>query len=190
MNLSIIIIKIESEQICPYVKGTYVTYERRIHMSFIETIKERARKEIKTIVLPESEDRRTYEAAATTLKEGNAKLILIGDAETVKKNSEGLDISGVTVVDPLKFDKLDEYVEKLYELRKAKGMTPEQAREVLTTDYTTFGVMMVKANDADGMVAGACHATADVLRPSLQILKTEQFFCRIYFLKACCQSLI
>ena len=76
------------------------------------------------------------------------------------------------MVNPDKCEKFDEYVNLLYETRKSKGMTVEKATEILKKDYLTFGVIMVKANDADGMVAGACHATADTLRPSLQILKT------------------
>lgn len=141
-------------------------------MGFIDSVKERAKKDIKTIVLPESEDRRTLEAAAKTLAEGNAKVILLGNEEQIKKDAADLDISGAVIVDPLKTDKLDSYVDTLVELRKAKGMTPEKAREALTTDRATFGVMMVKMGDADGMVSGACHSTADTLRPSLQILKT------------------
>lgn len=141
-------------------------------VGFIDSIKERARQNIKTIVLPETEDRRTYEAAAQTLKEGNAKLILVGSEEVVKKNSEGLDITGAQIIDPAKTDKLDEYVDLLFKLREKKGMTPEKAREILLKDYLTFGVVMVKAGDADGMVSGACHSTADTLRPCLQILKT------------------
>lgn len=141
-------------------------------MSFIDDIKIRARKNMKTIVLPESEDRRTYEAAAKTLEEGNANLIIIGSEEVVKKNSEGLDISKAVIVDPNKSEKLESYIERLVELRKAKGMTAEKAKELLTTDYITYGVMMVKAGDADGLVSGACHSTADTLRPCLQILKT------------------
>lgn len=141
-------------------------------MGFIDDIKVRARKNIKTIVLPETEDRRTYEAAAITLKEGNANVVLIGSEEVVKANSEGLDISKAVIVDPKKYEKLQEYIDLLVELRKSKGMTAEKAEELLTTDYTTFGVMMVKAGDADGLVSGACHSTADTLRPCLQILKT------------------
>ncbi|WP_312369022.1 phosphate acyltransferase, partial [Lachnoclostridium sp.] len=141
-------------------------------MGFIDDIKARAKQSIKTIVLPESMDRRTIEAAAKTLEEGNANVIIIGSEEEVKKNSEGLDITGATVVDPKTSDKLPAYIDKLVELRQAKGMTPEKAKELLTTDYITFGVMMVKMGDADGLVSGACHSTADTLRPCLQILKT------------------
>ncbi|BCN30486.1 phosphate acetyltransferase [Anaeromicropila herbilytica] len=141
-------------------------------MGFIEEIKERAKKNVQTIVLPETEDQRTIEAAAKILKEGIAKLVLVGNKDKVLAASKGYDLSGATIVDPDKCEKLDAYVDIVVELRKSKGMTPEQARKLLTTDYLFFGVTMVKAGDADGMVAGACHATADVLRPSLQILKT------------------
>ena len=141
-------------------------------MSFIDDIKARARKNIKTIVLPEAEDRRVLEAAATTLKEGNAKIILIGDKADIDKLGEGLDLSGAAIVNPKKCDKLQAYIDKLVELRAKKGMTPELAEQALTTDYTTFAVMMVKMGDADGVVSGACHSTANTLRPCLQILKT------------------
>lgn len=142
-------------------------------MSFIETIKDRARADKKTIVLPESEDRRTYEAAAQILKEGFANLILIGTEEDVKKNGAGLDLTGLTVIDPATSDKTQGYIDKLVEIRSKKGMTPEQAKEILLTQYPYYGVMMVKMGDADGMVSGACHSTADTLRPCLQILKTK-----------------
>ncbi len=141
-------------------------------MSFIDGIKERAKQNIKTIVLPETEDRRTLEAASRILAEGVANIILIGNKEEIEKGAEGLDISKATIVDPNKTEKLQEYVDLLVEIRKSKGMTPEQAKELLTKDYPYFGVTMVKAGDADGMVSGAVHSTADTLRPSLQILKT------------------
>ena len=141
-------------------------------MSFIDEIKTRARKDIKTIVLPEGEDRRVLEAAATTLKEGNAKVIILGAEEDIKKLGEGLDLSAAVIVNPKTSDKLPAYIDKLVELRKAKGMTPEAAEQALTTDFTTFAVMMVKMGDADGVVSGACHSTANTLRPCLQILKT------------------
>ena len=142
-------------------------------MGFIDTIKARAKADIKTIVLPETEDRRTYEAAAQVLKEGIAKIVLVGSEEAVKKGSEGLDLTGAIIVDPATSDRTDAYVEKLVELRSKKGMTPEQAREILLNQYLYYGVMMVKMGDADGMVSGACHSTADTLRPCLQILKTK-----------------
>lgn len=142
-------------------------------MGFIDTIKARAKADIKTIVLPETEDRRTYEAAAQVLKEGIAKIVLVGSEEAVKKGSEGLDLTGAVIVDPATSDRTDAYVDKLVELRSKKGMTPEQAREILLNQYLYYGVMMVKMGDADGMVSGACHSTADTLRPCLQILKTK-----------------
>lgn len=143
-------------------------------MSYIDSIKEKARMDKKTIVLPETNDKRTLIAASHILEEGIANIIMIGQEEKIMDGAKWLevDLSGVKVIDPEKTDKLDEYVNLLYETRKAKGMTEEKAKEILLNDYLTFGVIMVKANDADGMVAGACHATADVLRPSLQILKT------------------
>ena len=141
-------------------------------MSFIDDIKVRARKNIKTIVLPEAEDRRVLEAAATTLKEGNAKIVLIGNKADIDKLGADLDLSGATIVNPKECDKLQAYIDKLVELRSKKGMTPELALAALTTDYTTFAVMMVKMGDADGVVSGACHSTANTLRPCLQILKT------------------
>ena len=142
-------------------------------MGFIDTIKARAKADKKTIVLPESEDRRTYEAAAQILKEDLANLIIIGSEEAVKKGSEGLDVSKSTIVDPEKNEKTQAYVDKLVELRAKKGMTPEKARETILNDYTYYGVMMVKMGDADGLVSGACHSTANTLRPCLQILKTK-----------------
>ena len=143
-------------------------------MSYIDMIKERARIDKKTIVLPESNDKRTLLAAARIVEEGIADIIMIGDEEKIMDGAGWLevDLSKVTVVNPKTTPKLDDYVNLLYETRKAKGMTPEKAREILLNDYLTFGIVMVKANDADGMVAGACHSTADTLRPALQILKT------------------
>lgn len=142
-------------------------------MGFIDVIKERARADKKVIVLPETEDRRTYEAAAQIMKEGIADIILVGTEEAVKKGGEGLDLTGVKVVDPAKDPKAPEYIDKLVELRSKKGMTKEQATEILMNQYLYYGVMMVKMGDADGMVSGACHSTADTLRPCLQILKTK-----------------
>lgn len=143
-------------------------------MSYIDKIKERARSDKKTIVLPESNDKRTLIAASHILAEGIADIIMIGDEEKIMDGARWLELEldGIQIVNPAKCDKFDNYVSLLYETRKAKGMTEEKARDILLKDYLTFGVVMVKANDADGMVAGACHATADTLRPSLQILKT------------------
>ncbi len=142
-------------------------------MAFIDILKAKAKANKKTIVLPETEDRRTYEAAAKILAEGIANIVLVGSEEAVKKGSEGLDISGAVVVDPATNPKTQAYIDKLVELRSKKGMTPEQAKEILLNQYLYYGVMMVKMGDADGMVSGACHSTADTLRPCLQILKTK-----------------
>ena len=143
-------------------------------MGFIERIKERARQDVKKIVMPESNDRRTLIAAHKILKENIADIIMVGKEDKIMEGAKWLelDLSRISVIDPENTDKFDLYADTLYELRKNKGMTPEKARERLLTDNLMFGVMMVKMKDADGMVAGACHATADVLRPSLQVLKT------------------
>ena len=144
-------------------------------MSFIEDVKKKAKANLKTIVLPEAEDKRTLEAAQQIKKEGFAKLILLGNKETVENDARnyGLDLSGIEVVDPKTSPALNDYVTCLAELRKSKGMTEEEARKLLTESNTYFAVMMVKKGDADGLVSGACHSTADTLRPSLQILKTK-----------------
>ena len=144
-------------------------------MSFIEDVKAKAKAKMKTIVLPEAEDKRTLEAAEQIKKEGFAKLILLGNKESVEKDAHeyGFDLSGIEIVDPKTSPCLDDYVSTLVELRKSKGMTEEEARKLLTESNTYFAVMMVKKGDADGLVSGACHSTADTLRPSLQILKTK-----------------
>ena len=144
-------------------------------MSFIEDVKAKAKARMKTIVLPEAEDKRTLEAAQQIKKEGFANLILLGNKETVEKDARnyGFDVSGIEVVDPKTSPSLDDYVATLVELRKSKGMTEEEARKLLTESNPYFAVMMVKKGDADGLVSGACHSTADTLRPSLQILKTK-----------------
>ena len=143
-------------------------------MSYIDIIKEKARSNKKTIVLPETNDKRTLIAAAHIISEEIANIIMIGNEEKILDGARWLEVNlnGVRIIEPSKSEKLEEYTTLLYETRKAKGMTMEKAKSILLEDYLTFGVIMVKANDADGMVAGACHATADVLRPSLQILKT------------------
>jgi len=143
-------------------------------MSYIDMIKDRARIDKKTIVLPESTDKRTLIAAAKVMEENIANIIMIGNEEKIMDGAGWLevDLSKIKVVNPLTDTKFNEYVNLLYETRKSKGMTVEQATEILKSDYLTYGIIMVKANDADGMVAGACHSTAATLRPALQILKT------------------
>ena len=142
-------------------------------MGFIDEIKARAKVCKKTIVLPETEDERTYKAAEAVLKEGIADLVLVGSKEEIEKNTGTYDISGAAIVDPATDARTEGYIAKLVELRQKKGMTPEQAKELLLNNYLYYGVMMVKMGDADGMVSGACHSTADTLRPCLQILKTK-----------------
>lgn len=143
-------------------------------MSFIEEIKERARKQIKTIVLPEAMDLRVLTATYIICKEDFAKVVLIGNEEEIVKlaKENNLDISKVKILEPSNSEKYEEYVNTFYELRKAKGMTIEQAKELLL-EPIYFGMMMVKNGDADGLVSGAAHSTADTLRPALQILKTK-----------------
>ena len=140
---------------------------------FLERIKQRAKSEKKTIVLPESMDRRTFEAAEKVLKEDIADIIIIGTPEEIAKNSEGLDISKATVINPFTYEKTEEYINLFVELRKSKGLTYEDAKKTALGDYMYYACLMVKAGDADGVVSGACHSTANTLRPSLQIIKTK-----------------
>ncbi len=142
-------------------------------MGFIDQIKTRAKQDVKTIVLPETEDVRTYQAAEAILKDGTANLVLVGSQAEVEKVGAGYDLTGATIVDPATDERTASYIAKLVELRQAKGMTEEAATDLLTNNYIYYGVMMVKMGDADGMVAGACHSTGDTLRPCLQILKTK-----------------
>ena len=142
-------------------------------MSFIDVVKERAKSNKKTIVLPESMDARVIEAASKVLEEGFADIILLGNPDEIAKVAPQFDISGAKIVDPNNSDKLDEYVDLLVELRKKKGMTPEEARHLLTSDFMFYACMMAKTGEADGVVSGACHSTANTLRPALQIIKTK-----------------
>ncbi len=144
-------------------------------MSFIEEIKKRASENIKTIILPEAEDKRILEATSKVLKEGYAKIVLIGNKEQIEKDSKefGLDISGATIIDIGSSDRKEEFANKLYELRKEKGMTIEEAKN-LVNEPIYYGMMMLKSGEADGLVSGACHSTANTLRPALQILKTKE----------------
>ena len=140
-------------------------------MSLLDEIKAKATARKKTIVLCEGEDKRVVEAAAEITKAGIAKIVLIGNEEECKKVAPGVDLTGITLVDPLTSDKTAEYAAILYEARKAKGMTEEQAKEQ-AKDRTMFGALMLKAGDVDGYVSGACHSTANTLRPGLQVVKT------------------
>ena len=144
-------------------------------MNFIERVKNRAKKEIKTIVLPEAEDIRTLKATQIALKEKYANIVLIGNEETIKQKAQenNINIVGATIINPQTSEDYEKYAQLLYELRKNKGMTIEQAKE-LVLNPVYFGMLMVKDEEttADGLVSGAVHSTADTLRPALQILKT------------------
>ena len=140
-------------------------------MGLLEEIKAKAAARKKTIVLCEGEDKRVIEAAAKITKEGIAKIVLIGNAEECKKVAPEVDLTGVTLIDPLTSEKTAAYANILFEARKAKGMTEEQAKEQ-AKDRTMFGALMLKAGDVDGYVSGACHSTANTLRPGLQVVKT------------------
>lgn len=142
-------------------------------MAFIDQIKARAKADKKTIVLPESMDKRTYAAAEQILKEGIANLIIIGTPDEIKKNSEGYDLTGCKFVDPFTDPNRQKYIDKFVELRAKKGMTPEAAEEQMTKDYMYYACLMCKCGDADGAVSGACHSTGNTIRPALQLLKCK-----------------
>ena len=140
---------------------------------FLDTIKARAKQNKKTIILPESMDKRTFAAAEQVLKEGIANLIIIGTPEQIAENGKGYDISGATIINPFTYEKTEEYINLFVELRKSKGLTYEEAKKTALEDYMYYACLMVKAGDPDGVVSGACHSTANTLRPSLQIIKTK-----------------
>ena len=131
---------------------------------FLNRMKAAAKADKKTIVLPEGEDPRTIEAAKKIVAEDLANIVILGDPETI-------DVPGATVVNPRTAEQHDAYAAKFAELRAKKGVTLPEAMEQMN-DATYFGTMMVKMGDADGLVSGACHSTANTLRPALQILKT------------------
>ncbi len=144
-------------------------------MSVIDKIRAKAMANVKHIVLPEGAEPRTVQAARSITDLKIAKVTLLGDLGEIRKTAEqtGTDLTGVAAIDPKTSDKLAAYTELLYDLRKAKGMTMEEAGKLASGNTLYFGALMVKANDADGMVAGAINATGNVLRPALQIIKTE-----------------
>lgn len=142
-------------------------------MDFMTKMKNQAKTAVQTIVLPEGEEERNLTAAAQITQEGIARIVLLGDEAKIRQMAQGLslDISLCRIIDPVKAERLEEYAQTFYELRKKKGVTIEQAREILK-DPMYYGTMMVKMNEADGMVSGAIHTTGDLLRPGLQIVKT------------------
>lgn len=143
-------------------------------MSAIETIMGKAKANVKHIVLAEGTEPRTVQASAKIIAGGVAKVSLIGALEEIKKVAKetGTDLSGVNLVDPKTSDKTAAYASLLFELRKSKGMTEEEATKLVTENTLYYGAVMVKSGDADGMVAGAINSTGNVLRPALQIIKT------------------
>ncbi|SFC72887.1 phosphate acetyltransferase [Clostridium uliginosum] len=142
-------------------------------MELMEKIWSRAKSDKKNIVLAEGNEQRNITAAQKIVELGLANPILIGDREEIlkKANEINVDISKVQIIDPNDSDKLQEYIESFYELRKNKGMTMTKAEKIVR-DPLYFATMMVKLDDADGMVSGAVHTTGDLLRPGLQIIKT------------------
>ncbi len=140
-------------------------------MAFLDKVIEKAKSDLQTIVLPEATDPRTIEATAKILEAQIANIILVGDKDAILKEAGDWDIRRATFIDPANYEALDDYAQTLAEIRKSKGMTVDEAKELLL-DPLYFGVMLVKKGVAGGMVAGAAHSTANVLRPALQILKT------------------
>lgn len=144
-------------------------------MDVISQIKEKARSNQQRIILAEGTEERIVKAAEIILKEQLAKIILLGNLEEIKKvvSENGVDISGATIIDPVNSEKREQYAQQFYQMRKSKGMTLEKARQTMANPLF-FGPMMIKNSEADGLVAGAINATADVLRPALQIIKTAE----------------
>lgn len=142
-------------------------------MEYINRIIEQAKSDVKTIVLPEAEDIRILQATEKIINQGFAKIVLLGDENEIKEktNSNNINIEGAIIINPVNSEKLEEYTEKLYELRKAKGMEPQEAKRLLAENTRYYASMMVKMDDADGLVSGACNPTSDTLRPVLQIIK-------------------
>ncbi len=151
--------------------------------NLMESIYNKAKSLGKNIVLPESEDKRVVEAAALCAQQNIAKITLLGDENKIKAENPGIDLTGVTVVNPETNTKTNEYAQLLFNLRQGKinkktGLpeyaTVEDAEKAIKKDYTMYGALMLKSDDVDGMVSGACHSTANTLRPGLQVIKTDK----------------
>ena len=138
--------------------------------TLIDSMVERAKADKKTIVLPEGHDDRILAAAEETLKQGIANLVILGDAEEI--NAKGYNLEGAEIINPATSDKVDEFANLLFEIRKKKGMTEEEAHELVTKDNIYFATMMVKTGQCDGLVGGASCATVKILSPALKVLKT------------------
>jgi phosphate acetyltransferase len=139
---------------------------------FFSKLTARAAQNLRTVVLPEGGDARTLDAAAKILEMGFAKLVILGEIDRIQEQlvQKGADLSKVQIFNPKNDPKLDEFANTLYELRKEKGMTLDNAAKIITEEIY-FGTMLVKLGYADGLVAGACHSSADTIRPALQIIK-------------------
>lgn len=144
-------------------------------MSFLDDVIIRAKRNKKKIVLPEGMDPRVIKAASMAKREDISDIILIGNKESIVNEAMSLnvDITGIEIEDPSISQRSEDLANKLYEIRKRKGMTHEQAKEIIKNE-TYYGVMLVNEGIADGMVAGAVNSTAETIRPALQILKTSQ----------------
>ncbi len=142
-------------------------------MNLLDKIKANARKHNKKIVLPEGTEPRTLKATEIILKEQTAHVILLGNPQEIKEEAEkiGVNIDGAEIIDPLNNEKRDEYADLMVEIRKSKGLTKEEALDLLN-DPLCFAPIMIKAGDADGEIAGAANSTGDVLRPAFQFVKT------------------
>lgn len=147
----------------------------------LKEIKDKAAELNKVIVLPEGEDSRVVEAASLSVKENVAKIVLLGDETAIKAENPTIDLTGVQIVNPVTYSETDKYAEMLFNLRQGKinkktGLaeypTVEDAKNYILKDYTMYGALMLKADDVDGMVSGACHSTSNTLRPGLQVIKT------------------
>ncbi len=143
-------------------------------MELMNSFYERAKKLNKTILFPEGTEPRTIKAVSEIARTGLARPILLGEKSQVeaKASTEGISLDGITIIDPPKDPRIDEYAKKFYELRKAKGMTIEKAYETLK-DPIYFATLLIQLDKADGLVSGAEHSTAHTIRPALQIIKTR-----------------
>lgn len=150
-------------------------------MAFVDELLQKSKAANKTIVLCEGEDKRVVDAASKIVKEGIAKIILIGSDADIKSSGSTADLSGVTVIDPATDANADKYAELLFKAREGKinkkTGQPEYAdvaaaKAAILKDHTMYGALILKAGDADGFVSGACHSTANTLRPGLQVIKT------------------
>ncbi|MEJ2700350.1 MAG: phosphate acetyltransferase [Desulfuromonadales bacterium] len=144
-------------------------------MHLVDQIKENARKNLQTVVLPEGYDDRMVEAAGKIVKDGLAQVVLLGNPDTLRAKATelGASLEGVTLLDPAQSPKLEGYVDQLVEIRKKKGLTREEAKKLLTgEDNLYYGAMMVRMGDAGGAVAGAFNTTGDVLRAAFQVIGT------------------